>query len=304
MRNPWDDDLEILSAENVNFAVETAGLGSRFAAATIDLTLQGLVMALVGIAGNLLLSYLPPLNTWGQFLIGTAQAFGALLLFAILWGYYFLFEWLWDGQTPGKRWLHLRVLMTSGMAITPWAALVRNLLRIADFLPLCYGIGAFIAVVNPNNRRAGDLVAGTIVARERHDVNREVLSISQAADAFLAQFTAAPASVTATVATPPAVPVASVASPSVQVLAAPLSPSTAPEEFGLLRRLTEQDYDLARDFLVRRDKLDATTRTRLSHSIATQLANKLGQPLPAAPQTEAFLEWVVRSWQQPSSTAR
>jgi len=54
MPSYWDEDLAILSAENVNFSVETAGLGSRFAAATIDLTLQGLVLCLVGLGGPLL----------------------------------------------------------------------------------------------------------------------------------------------------------------------------------------------------------------------------------------------------------
>ncbi|MDF2439633.1 MAG: hypothetical protein JWN98_617, partial [Abditibacteriota bacterium] len=192
MRDPWDENLAILSAENVNFSVETAGLGSRFAAAIIDLTIQGVVLALLSIAYAFLISYLPPLNTWNKWVLGVASGFSGLLIFAVIWGYYLAFEWLWDGQTPGKRWLNLRVMMSNGMPLTPWAALVRNLIRIADFLPVGYGIGALLAIVNPNNRRAGDIVAGTVVAREKHDASHHVLSIAQAADAFLAQAAASP----------------------------------------------------------------------------------------------------------------
>jgi uncharacterized RDD family membrane protein YckC len=292
MRDPWDDDLAILSAENVNFAVETAGLGSRFTAATVDLTLQLLVLGLLGLAYNLLISYLPPLDTWGQFTIGVAAAFSGLLVFTVIWGYYFLFEWLWDGQTPGKRWFNLRVMMANGMPLTPWAALVRNLIRIADFLPFCYGVGALIAVVNPNNRRAGDLIAGTVVARERHDAAREVLSIAQAADAFLAQ------------ANQIAVPPTTTSLPAQNTVATPVQstlptvPELSPEQLGIARRLNEQDYELVRDFLLRRDKLPTAARERLAQSLALRLAHKTEHAPPAPTEAEAFLEAIARLLQQ------
>jgi uncharacterized RDD family membrane protein YckC len=134
-------------------------------------------------------SYLPQQAAWAQWLESVA---GALLLGAlavVAFAYHFLFEWLWDGQTPGKRWLGMRVLHTDGMPAGTWAIMVRNMLRFVDFLPASYGLGAFVALVNPHNRRIGDLVAGTVVARQKHDSSRKhVLDINEAADAFLTSY--------------------------------------------------------------------------------------------------------------------
>ena len=56
-------------------------------------------------------------------------------LFLIFAGYFIVFEWLWNGQTPGKRWLKLRVIREDGRPLTLWEAIARNLLRIADAAP-------------------------------------------------------------------------------------------------------------------------------------------------------------------------
>lgn len=318
LRDPWDEDLSILSTENVNFAVETAGLGSRFTAATIDLTVQGLIVTLLLLAAYIGMAYLPPLEGWSRWTKALVAAFLGILLFIVLWGYYFLFEWLWDGQTPGKRWLGLRVMQTSGMPITVWAALTRNLIRVADFLPALYGVGALIAIFNPNNRRAGDLIAGTIVAREHHDATRKVLSISEAADNFLAQ-----AGISIKAATGLDVPAAiglatpqglekmttdakaaspgtlqdrsgpSLAAPSVAAPSIATEPVPAPPDANvavLLLRLDNQDQELLQDFLSRRDKLPATARARLAASLAVRLCYKLQIAPPPATHTEPFLE--------------
>lgn len=83
------------------------------------------------------------------------------------------FEWLWDGQTPGKRLLKLRVIREDGRPITLWEAIARNLLRIFDaapgfFLPV-YSVGLIVIFLNNRDQRVGDLFAGTVVVRERSD---------------------------------------------------------------------------------------------------------------------------------------
>jgi uncharacterized membrane protein SpoIIM required for sporulation len=82
-------------------------------------------------------------------------------------GYFIFFEGLRRGQTPGKRIVGIRVMMDTGHAVTLAAAAVRNLLRLADFLPPPYFIGAVLVAFHPRGKRLGDLVAGTIVARDR-----------------------------------------------------------------------------------------------------------------------------------------
>lgn len=90
---------------------------------------------------------------------------------ALVWITYFLLEWLYPvvfelaagGATPGKRVLGLRVVMDSGLPVTPAASVTRNLLRAADFLPAVYAFGAFSMLMRRDFKRLGDLAAGTLV---------------------------------------------------------------------------------------------------------------------------------------------
>jgi len=90
-----------------------------------------------------------------------------ILQFAILWGYYLLFEGLRDGQTPGKRLLRLRTVRDGGFSIGFAASAVRNLMRIVDMQPvITYLIGIGSIAFSKSGKRLGDMVAGTIVVRE------------------------------------------------------------------------------------------------------------------------------------------
>ncbi len=154
-------DVETPELVTISFAV--AGIGSRGAAALIDgllVLVLLLVLSAVGI-GSIL-----ALGRGG----GGAVALAILLLlqFGVFWGYFVLFEWLNDGQTPGKRWLGLRVVQDGGFSVTFANAAVRNLLRLVDAQPgLLYGVGIVATLVSKRGKRLGDLVAGTIVVRER-----------------------------------------------------------------------------------------------------------------------------------------
>jgi hypothetical protein len=103
-----------------------------------------------------------------------AGVFG-LVAFALLWGYYIFFETLWNGQSPGKRWVGLRVIAHDGTPIGVSATLIRNLVRIVDFLPLYYGIGVVTMFIDRQSRRLGDFAAGTLVVYERGAITLEHL---------------------------------------------------------------------------------------------------------------------------------
>ena len=75
----------------------------------------------------------------------------------------FFLEWLLNGQTPGKRMLHVRVIKQGGYALRFFDTLLRNLLRVIDFLPLFYGVGLTSLLFTRDSQRLGDLVAGTLV---------------------------------------------------------------------------------------------------------------------------------------------
>lgn len=111
------------------------------------------------------------LETLGRFGFG---------LFLIAW---FALEWLvpawleaeWGGATPGKKALGLRVLRDDGAPIGWSQALVRNLLRFADFLPFFYLGGLLCMLSNREFKRLGDFAAGTVVVyAERADIERRV----------------------------------------------------------------------------------------------------------------------------------
>src|SRR5262245_34858324 len=70
-----------------------------------------------------------------------AGAIAGLILFALYNGYFVAFEWLMNGQTPGKRILHVRVIKEGGYGLRFFDTLLRNLLRAIDFIPLFYGVG-------------------------------------------------------------------------------------------------------------------------------------------------------------------
>jgi uncharacterized RDD family membrane protein YckC len=163
----FDEILDIDTPENVMFGFDVAGIGSRFLAAVIDtliiLFLQIIVFFLIlGMlsAGNLLESSEQAVF-W---VIGAAGLVG----FLFLWGYYIFFELAWNGQTPGKRVAGLRVLKTDGTPIGAIEVIVRNLLRVLDFLPGYYGLGVVVMFIQKDSRRLGDLAAGTLVVREDH----------------------------------------------------------------------------------------------------------------------------------------
>ena len=93
------------------------------------------------------------------------------LLFIFLWGYYIYFEMVWNGQTPGKRWVGLRTIRADGTPAGASEFIIRNLIRLVDFLPVGYGVGLIVMFIHPQARRLGDLAAGTLVVFDRKPVS-------------------------------------------------------------------------------------------------------------------------------------
>ena len=86
-----------------------------------------------------------------------------ILAFALEWLYPIVFELLPGAATPGKRALGLQVTMDTGLPITPSAAVTRNLLRVADFMPVAFAFGLLAMLLRSDFKRLGDIVAGTLV---------------------------------------------------------------------------------------------------------------------------------------------
>lgn len=141
----------IRTPEQVEFRYELAGPAERVCAWLVDLACLVGLMVLVGVllarAGRIAL----PLILIAQFLLQ--------------WGYFLWFEWRWNGGTPGKRLMGLRVMQVNGARCSFERLALRNFLRVADFLPFLYALGGTVMLLNRRGARLGDLAAGTVCVR-------------------------------------------------------------------------------------------------------------------------------------------
>jgi uncharacterized RDD family membrane protein YckC len=151
----YEDRLKIATPEGVELTMNLAGAPSRFVAAIVDLTIQLVLL----IALTILLA----VSGGG----GWAVAVWAILSFLVIFGYDVAFEVLNWGRTPGKQLNGLRVVRISGHPVNFMTSAIRNVIRPIDFLPGGYLLGATFILATSKNQRLGDIVAGTLVVRQR-----------------------------------------------------------------------------------------------------------------------------------------
>jgi uncharacterized RDD family membrane protein YckC len=157
-----DTDLVVSTPERVSFDYQVAGLGTRGIAQILDLLIvTGLLIAVAFFAAGA--ASASQSSTVG-ILIGL---FGA---FVVMFGYFWISEALFSGQTLGKRAFRLRVVGDRGEPMTWVQAGIRNVIRIVDFLPYGYGVGLVVLFANGKGKRLGDLAAGTIVVKDSDSV--------------------------------------------------------------------------------------------------------------------------------------
>jgi len=260
-----DEFLTIDTPENVMFGYEVAGIGSRFLAALIDTLLIGALqivvymIVLVFIGATLEEGGLSSLSAW---VVGGL----VLISFFLLWGYYIFFELLWNGQTPGKRVVGLRVIKTDGRPITAVESLVRNLVRLVDFMPTSYGVGIVTMCITEQSQRLGDMAAGTLVIFDRGEVTLDSLKPRKA--------TTAPAAERAG-------EVGAMILPDVPV-----------------QRLTDQDVRLVEEFLRRR--LQLFNADQMGAQITRRIQDRLGLPaqIMTASVAAAWLSQVRDAYHQ------
>jgi len=159
MKWEYDDRLTISTPEGVDLSLTLAGVGSRFVAAITD----GVIQYGTIIAAAIVLFASDGFGAGDN----VASAAWAVISFVVLFVYDVAFEVLASGRTPGKRWNGLRVVRVGGQPIGFLSSAIRNLLRIVDILPAFYLVGMTAVLVTRKNQRLGDIVAGTVVVRER-----------------------------------------------------------------------------------------------------------------------------------------
>lgn len=163
--------VSVRTPEAIAFYYELAGLGSRFLALLVDMIIQivaALLLLIAAIEGaNSAASLAKFLHLGGKGLESTVAAVGIFLFFLLFNGYFIVFEKLWNGQTPGKRLLGIRVVRDGGYPVELVGSIIRNLVRIIEQLLGFYVLSVVSMLLSPENKRLGDYAAGTIVVRDR-----------------------------------------------------------------------------------------------------------------------------------------
>lgn len=144
-----DTALERETPEGIALELRPAGVPVRVAAFLIDLAIRGVVLVIAAVIFQLMGT--------------TGVGFFLLTAFLVEWLYPVAFELGRSGATPGKAAMGLKVVMDTGLPVTPGASLARNLLRAADFMPFMYGVGLVCMLLRTDFRRLGDIAAGTLV---------------------------------------------------------------------------------------------------------------------------------------------
>ncbi|HWQ33218.1 MAG TPA: RDD family protein [Blastocatellia bacterium] len=257
-----EETLIIETPEHVELHFALATIGNRFLACAIDHLLQIATLIITYIffynlsAGarsfeGRIANRIQEGNLW----IAAALI---LVVFVIIFGYFVIFETIWSGQTPGKRWLRLRVIRDDGRPINFFASLTRNLLRGADIMPFpFYSLGIITVFASERSKRIGDFVAGTVVVKER----------ATEAPSFDEVFES-------------------------EVIDTAMRRLAAPVEFrGDVRVIEPQEIEVVEAFLRRRGDLPEHPRQWLAWRVAMPLLEKIRPSFdPAQFSYEGFLE--------------
>jgi uncharacterized RDD family membrane protein YckC len=243
-----EETLDIQTPENVAFGYQVAGIGSRFLATLVDTFFIILLQITIFVVRALLLYALDQSALSEEMSPWVIALFG-LISFVFYTGYYVLFEMLWNGQSPAKRWMGLRVIRKDGTPITLSESLIRNLARLVDFLPFAYGVGLITMFIDRQSRRLGDLAAGTLVVHDHAPISIQSLSVKRTVNLGMQGLTK-------------------------------ISLDGFPVE-----RLSNDDLNMIEDFLIRREQL--THRETLAIQILNTLHQRLGLPLPTISRLEA-----------------
>ncbi len=252
------DEYDLIQTpENVELERPLAGIGTRFIALLLDSLLIGLILLLLALAMLAMQvgAFVTSLHGQAGVAFEVALAILIVLAFVIVWGYFVLFEAFRNGQTPGKRYMQVRIVRTDGAPIGFMEAAIRNLIRVVDFLPSVYALGGVVMFFSRKAQRLGDLAAGTVAVLELKpnyaatDKGAEQRKVWEQAPAPL-----------------------------------PSDP----------KGLTTQEYQILSNYWMRREQLTLDARMRLLPQLLRPVLERMGEPPFPSSHLESMELWVVR----------
>jgi len=164
--------LSIETPENIQLDYELAAPGSRFMAYMIDYFIMNTAIGILSFA----FFYMFKIDHVRSRDILMFIIFSIYAIFYILGGYFIIFETIWSGQTPGKKYVGIRVIQDNGLPVTFTQVMFRNIARLIDCgFPIQYGVGIAYMLSDRNTRRIGDVIANTLVVK-----NKKPITMSEA----------------------------------------------------------------------------------------------------------------------------
>ena len=250
--------IKFSTPESVELEFTLAGIGSRAWALSIDYTILFVGLALYVLAWIFISSQLIDtlLDIFGSDVSLWLLAIFMLSSFSIYGGYFVFFETICQGQTPGKKFAKIRVIRDDGRPVGLQQSALRALLRPVDELLI---IGAFLIMFNNQEKRLGDLVAGTIVIQAETIEKSANLHISEEAKSYYQQL----------------------------------------QEVADLSPLLPDDFGIIREYLLRRNGMSKKARSMLSLKLGKQVMSIINlEQLPADVSADVFLEAIYLAYQQ------
>ena len=159
--------LAIQTPEGVTFSIPVASPVSRCLAVAVDFAVVLALTMLTSLVIGILSSMFAGIPILGDIAADFGSGLMIFVQFAITVFYGMITEWLWSGQTLGKRIMKLRVVDERGLPLQLKQIIVRNLFRLLDGLPTnFYLLGGISCLLTKRCQRIGDIAAGTLVIRE------------------------------------------------------------------------------------------------------------------------------------------
>lgn len=249
--------ITLQTPESVEIDFQLAGIGNRAYALVIDYIVLGFTISLFILIWSAFAFKISDLwsrsrNDIGLWLI----AILLIILFSIYVGYFVFFETLWQGQTPGKRYVKIRVICSDGKPIGLAQATLRSLLRPIDEL-LC--LGMLLIILSNQEKRLGDLLAGTLVVQEESQSSSKKLLLSPEAEIFTSELLA-----------------------------------TAD-----LSKVSPQHFAIIREYLHRRSGMHSEAKRAVSKKLTYQILGIIDLPeIPESITADTFLEAVYLAYQR------
>lgn len=159
--------IQLETPEKIQFSYNISELGTRGLAYLIDLAIKFTIITITVII--LFLTIIESFFITSEMLdsnFNLIAAFFLIMWFLLDWFYFVFFEVIWEGQSPGKKLMKIRVIRSNGEPIQFDAIVLRNLLRSVDGFPVFHIFGFIVAFIDKKTRRLGDIVADTLVVNE------------------------------------------------------------------------------------------------------------------------------------------